>query len=438
MQSPADFLYVTFKEQNMSWAGPFQFEIGKTRNAGKLSPGNSFAALPDPQRPTLLCLSHLRWNFVYQRPQHLMSRFARTYQVLFFEEPVATEAITPWLDVSMPEPGVRVLVPRIPASHIGTREGEADQRRLLNRYLTISGAEPVLWYYTPMNLAFTDHLDAPLIVYDCMDELSAFRGAPPELIEREQRLMKRADLVFTGGVSLYEAKKRHHSNAHPFPSSVDLDHFRAARSIAQEPEDQAHIPHPRLGFYGVIDERLDIELVDAIAAARPDWHIVLVGPVVKIDPATLPRRPNIHYLGPKVYDELPQYLGGWDVALMPFAINESTRFISPTKTPEYMAGGRPVVSTPIRDVVRTYATSAIVRIARDAHGFIAAIEDSLDDMQTPAAVAAVADHELRDMSWDNTWENMNALMDEAIATVETLAYQTALGSGRRTARRVRA
>jgi glycosyltransferase involved in cell wall biosynthesis len=438
MQSPADFLYVTFKEQNMSWAGPFQFEIGKTRNAGKLSPGNSFAALPDPQRPTLLCLSHLRWNFVYQRPQHLMSRFARTYQVLFFEEPVATEAITPWLDVSMPETGVRVLVPRIPASHIGTREGEADQRRLLNRYLTISGAEPVLWYYTPMSLAFTDHLDAPLTVYDCMDELSAFRGAPPELIEREQRLMKRADIVFTGGVSLYEAKKRHHTNAHPFPSSVDLDHFRIARSIAQEPEDQAHIPHPRLGFYGVIDERLDIELVDAIAAARPDWHIVLVGPVVKIDPATLPRRPNIHYLGPKVYDELPQYLGGWDVALMPFAINESTRFISPTKTPEYMAGGRPVVSTPIRDVVRTYATSAIVRIARDAHGFIAAIEDSLDDMQTPAAVAAVADHELRDMSWDNTWENMNALMDEAIATVETLAYQTALGSGRRTARRVRA
>jgi len=422
----------------MSWAGPFQFEIGKTRNAGKLSAGSGFAALPDSNRPTLLCLSHLRWNFVYQRPQHLMSRFARTYQVLFFEEPVATEAITPWLDVSMPEPGVRVLVPRIPASHIGTREGEADQRRLLNRYLAISGAEPVLWYYTPMGLSFTDHLDAPLIVYDCMDELSAFRGAPPELVEREQRLMKRADLVFTGGVSLYEAKKRHNPNAHPFPSSVDLDHFRAARNIAQEPVDQVRIPHPRLGFYGVIDERLDIELVDAVAAARPDWHIVLVGPVVKIDPATLPRRPNIHYLGPKVYDELPQYLGGWDVAIMPFAINESTRFISPTKTPEYMAGGRPVVSTPIRDVVRTYGASAIVRIARDAHGFVSAIEDSLDDMRTPAAVAAVADHELRDMSWDNTWQNMSALMDEAIETSSTLAYQAAIGAGRRTARRARA
>lgn len=422
----------------MSWAGPFQFEIGKTRSTGKLSAGSGFAALPDSNRPTLLCLSHLRWNFVYQRPQHLMSRFARTYQVLFFEEPTATDAITPWLDISMPEPGVRVLVPRIPASHIGTREGEADQRRLLNRYLTISGAEPVLWYYTPMSLAFTDHLDATLIVYDCMDELSAFRGAPPELIEREQRLMKRADLVFTGGVSLYEAKKRHHANTHPFPSSVDLDHFRTARNIAQEPVDQARIPHPRLGFYGVIDERLDIELVDAVAAARPDWHIVLVGPVVKIDPATLPRRPNIHYLGPKVYDELPQYLGGWDVAIMPFAINESTRFISPTKTPEYMAGGRTVVSTPIRDVVRAYGTSAIVRIARDVNGFVSAIEDALDDMQTPAAVAAVADHELRNMSWDNTWENMNALMDEAIATTETLAYQAALGAGRRTARRVRA
>jgi len=422
----------------MSWAGPFQFEIGKTRNAGDHSAAQGYAALPDPRRPTLLCLSHLRWNFVYQRPQHLMSRFARTYQVLFFEEPIATEAANPWLDVSMPEEGVRVLVPRIPASHIGTREGEADQRKLLNRYLTISGAEPVLWYYTPMSLSFTDHIESSLIVYDCMDELSAFRGAPPELVDREQRLLKRADLVFTGGVSLYEAKRRHHANAHPFPSSVDVDHFRAARSIAQDPDDQACIPRPRLGFYGVIDERLDIDLVDQVAAARPDWQIVLVGPVVKIDPATLPRRPNIHYPGPKVYDELPHYLGGWDVALMPFAINESTRYISPTKTPEYMAGGRPVVSTPIRDVVRTYGESPIVRIAGDAEGFVQAIEASLRDMQNPAAVAAEADEDLRDMSWDHTWRRMNDLMDETIENTEELAFQASFGAERRSARRAQA
>lgn len=414
----------------MSWAGSFQTEIGKSRNVRGTSPGSGFAALPDRDRPTLLCLSHLRWNFVYQRPQHLMSRFARTYQVLFFEEPIASDAITPWLDISMPEPGVRVLVPRIPASHIGTREGEAEQRRLLNRYLAISGIEPVLWYYTPMSLSFTDHLDAPLIVYDCMDELSAFRGAPPELVEREQRLLNRADLVFTGGYSLYESKRRHHKNAHPFPSSVDLDHFRAARTVTRDSKDLAHIPHPRLGFYGVIDERLDIELVDKIAEARPDWHIVLVGPIVKIDPKSLPRRPNIHYLGPKVYDELPQYLGNWDVALMPFAINESTRYISPTKTPEYMAGGRPVVSTPIRDVIRSYGNSAIVRIASNVQDFMQAIEASLHDMTHPQAVAAAADRELRDMSWDNSWQDMNTLMDEALELSETLAFEAQFGMDR--------
>jgi glycosyltransferase involved in cell wall biosynthesis len=412
----------------MSWAGPFQFEIGKSRHARAATAGSGYAALPDRNKPTLLCLSHLRWNFVYQRPQHLMSRFARTYQVLFFEEPVASEAANPWLDVSMPEEGVRVLVPHIPAEQIGTREAEAAQRRLLNRYLTIAGVEPVLWYYTPMSLSFTDHLDAPLIVYDCMDELSAFRGAPPELVEREKRLMKRADLVFTGGYSLYESKRRHHAHAHPFPSSVDLGHFRAARTITQDPPDMADIPHPRLGFYGVIDERLDIELVDKIAEARPDWHIVLVGPIVKIDPKSLPQRPNIHYPGPKVYDELPQYLGSWDVALMPFAINESTRFISPTKTPEYMAGGRPVVSTPIRDVVRSYGNSAIVHIAAEADDFIEAIAAALHDMTHPQAVAAAADRELRDMSWDNTWREMSSLMDEALETSEAIAYQASLAT----------
>jgi glycosyltransferase involved in cell wall biosynthesis len=421
----------------MSWA-PFQTEIGKSRQSRAATAGTGYATLPDRNKPTLLCLSHLRWNFVYQRPQHLMSRFARTYQVLFFEEPVPSEAANPWLDVSMPEEGVRVLVPHIPADQIGTREAEAAQRRLLNRYLTIAGVEPVLWYYTPMSLSFTDHLDAPLIVYDCMDELSAFRGAPPELVERENRLMKRADIVFTGGYSLYESKRRHHTNAHPFPSSVDLDHFRAARTIAQDPSDMAGIPHPRLGFYGVIDERLDIELVDKIAEARPDWHIVLVGPVVKIDPRSLPQRPNVHYPGPKVYDELPQYLGSWDVALMPFANNESTRFISPTKTPEYMAAGRPVVSTPIRDVVRSYGNSAIVRIASDAESFIEAIEESLHDMTHPQAVAAAADRELRDMSWDNTWHRMNDLMDQALEASETLAFQARINAAKHVARIARA
>ena len=229
----------------------------------------------------------------------------------------------------------------------------------------------MLWYYTPMALAFSAHVTAGVTVYDCMDELSAFRGAPPELVEREVELMCRANLVFTGGYSLYEAKQGRHDNIHPFPSSVEREHFKQARSGLDQPPVQAAVTGPRLGFYGVIDERMDLELLATVADTRPDWSLVLVGPVVKIAEQDLPRRANIHYMGQQSYDDLPAFLSGWDVALMPFAINESTRFISPTKTPEYLAAGRPVVSTPIRDVVRHYGELEGVKIAETAEAFIA-------------------------------------------------------------------
>lgn len=394
----------------MSWAGPFQYEIGK-------SPDKSAAPAEvvfDEQVPTLLCLSHLRWSFVYQRPQHLMSRFARDFNVLFYEEPIPTEDAQPWLEVRPEENGVQILIPRLPAGCVGEAADQV-QRSLLDGYLAKLGAsELLLWYYTPMSLAFSDHLKPKVVIYDCMDELSAFHGAPPQLIERERQLMRRADLVFTGGYSLYEAKRQHHENAHPFPSSVDVEHFAAARRPQADPADQAEIPLPRLGFYGVIDERLDLALIAKVAAQRPDWQIVLIGPVVKIDPATLPQRDNIHYLGGKTYDELPQYLAGWDVAIMPFALNESTRFISPTKTPEYLAGGRPVVSTPITDVVRTYGDTGIVRIADSPEVFVAACEAALADAEDRDSLLTKADEILGDMSWDHTWSLMKEKIQCAI------------------------
>ena len=183
-------------------------------------------------------------------------------------------------------------------------------------------------------------------------------------------MLARADLVFTGGQSLYEAKRGQHPRVFAFPSSVDAAHFARARRATDDPADQAAIPHPRLGFFGVIDERMDLDLLAAIADARPDWHLVIIGPVVKVDPASYRERANIHYLGKKDYQELPGYLAGWDVALLPFAINESTRFISPTKTPEYLAAGKPVVSTPIRDVVRPYGMRGLVHIAATADDFV--------------------------------------------------------------------
>lgn len=263
-----------------------------------------------------------------------------------------------------------------------------------------------------MALSFTDHLQSTLIVYDCMDELSAFKFAPPRLKALEQELFKRADLVFTGGQSLYEVKQTQHPAVTAFPSSIDKAHFAKANATLTPPADQAAIPEPRLGFFGVIDERMDTALLAGIADARPDWQIVMVGPVVKIDPATLPQRANIHYLGSKSYQELPAYLSGWQVALLPFAQNESTMFISPTKTPEYLAAGKQVVSAPIRDVVRPYGEEGLVHIAGTVTEFVNAIEKALAQ-QSDENWKRKVERFMRDMSWDNTWTGMVDLMAKA-------------------------
>lgn len=365
----------------------------------------------------LICFSHLRWDFVFQRPQHLMTRAARGRRVFFVEEPHGEDSQhsdgTPfWRERDDPD-GVRVCVPHLPHPDLARPETVAQLRELLRELIDRHGIEaPVLWHYTPMFKPVTEGIEASAIVYDCMDELSAFRFAPTELLRREAALLSRADLVFTGGRSLYEAKLDRHPNVSLFPSSVDVEHWQQARGSLPEPADLANISHPRLGYVGVIDERMDLELLRTAAEARPDWHWLLLGPVVKIDPATLPQGPNVHALGMKRYDELPGYLAHWDVALMPFALNESTRFISPTKTPEYLAAGLPVVSTPIRDVVRTYGDRGLVHIADGPDAFIAACERALAG-QDPA-VQSEADALLQTMSWDATWQRMDALIHAAV------------------------
>lgn len=363
-------------------------------------------------QPDLICLSHLRWDFVYQRPQHLLSRFAKGRRVFFVEEPVFGEG-QPRLEISPRGDGLHVVVPHLP--HGSSVEAvEAMQKRLVDQLFEGREIEDyVLWYYTPMAMGWTRHLKPLATIYDCMDELSAFKGAPPALREREVELFRRADLVFTGGQSLYEAKRDQHRAVYAFPSSIDAPHFARARSVAQDPADQAGIPHPRLGFFGVIDERMDIGLLDALAAERPDWHLVLVGPVVKIEESELPRRANIHYLGGKSYEELPSYLAGWDVALLPFARNESTRFISPTKTPEYLAAGKPVVSTSIRDVVRPYGDMGLVRIADTPREFVGAVEQALGE--DAASRMEVVDAFLSQTSWDRTWARMSELIEDVVA-----------------------
>ena len=372
---------------------------------------------PDPEAATLLCFSHLRWNFVFQRPQHLMSRFAREMNVIFWEEPVEIGAHeTAYLQVSeAPEaPNVRVVVPHLPQG-IPEDAREAALMRLLDAHIASVRGLLIAWYYTPMMLPFSRHLEADLTVFDAMDELSKFKFAPVKLLELEQELIDSSDIVFTGGSSLYEAKKDRHSNVHCFPSSVDRVHFLKARAHQFDPADQEDLPKPRLGFYGVIDERFDTELLDEVATLRPDWSFVMVGPVVKISEDDLPKRPNIHYLGGKTYDQLPAYLSGWDVALMPFAMNESTQFISPTKTPEYLAGGKPVVSTPIRDVVRHYGQLEAVKFADNAADFVAQCEKALELSHVPeGGWLAEADLMLSRTSWETTQARMAGLVADLL------------------------
>jgi UDP-galactopyranose mutase len=368
---------------------------------------------PDPEPTTLVCFSHLRWDFVFQRPQHLMSRFGSEMKVVFWEEPMEIgPEETAFLKVHEAEdaPNVRIAVPHLPQG-MPDEAREAALKRLLDAHVASIRGPLIAWYYTPMMLPFSGHLDADVTVFDAMDELSKFRFAPVKLLELEQALIDKADIVFTGGSSLYEAKKDRHANVHCFPSSVDRAHFAKARARTFDPADQEELPKPRLGFYGVIDERFDTELLDKVAAARPDWSFVMVGPVVKIGEHELPKRPNIHYLGGKSYGQLPSYLAGWDVALMPFAMNESTQFISPTKTPEYLAGGKPVVSAPIKDVVRHYGHLEGVKIASTPQEFVDACEQALELSRHPeSGWLAEADLMLSASSWDITQARMAGLI----------------------------
>ncbi len=368
----------------------------------------------------LFCFSHLRWSFVYQRPQHLMSRAAREFSTWYVEEPEYFDG-PPFLRIKRDDSGVSVVTPLLPSG----QRFEANERLASMLTQLLAKVQPkrlIAWYYTPMALRFTDGLEPHRCVYDNMDELSNFAGAPPGILEMEQRLLAKCHVVYVGGHSLYQAKRNRHDNVHVFPSSVDADHFRQARTISEDPLDQQTIPHPRLGFFGVIDERMNLDLVRQVAALRPHWHLVMIGPIAKIDPATLPRAHNIHWLGCKDYSELPRYLSGWDVGFMPFAINEATRFISPTKTPEFLAAGVPVVSTPIADVVQPYGSEGLVEIAEDAEAVVAHAEKLLRRKRSPWLKSA--DAFLDGMSWDDTWAGMRRQLDAFIPDRNTLDRRT--------------
>jgi dTDP-4-dehydrorhamnose reductase len=369
----------------------------------------------------LVCFSHLRWDFVWQRPQHLLSRFAERMPVVVVEEP-REEDSNSGLHVER-HGNVTVVTPLLGAGSASASSFGAAANAVIRTELQAFLANepdfagcsnPVLWYYTPLALGAepTSLLDKALVVYDAMDELASFRGASVALREREDALLAQADLVFTGGPSLYAARRDRHTNVHCFPSGVDAAHFATAtESVAQLPGLDT-CPRPIIGFYGVVDERIDLGLVDSIAEARPDWTLAMVGPIAKISLDDLPRRPNIAYFGKQEYQDLPAFLSTFDVGLLPFARNDATRFISPTKTLEYLAGGKPVVSTPITDVVGLYGD--VVRFAATPEGITAVIEAMLDECPAARERRLDASRRLVDQfAWDQIAEQMLALVEDA-------------------------
>lgn len=371
----------------------------------------------------LICISHLRWDFVWQRPQHLLSRLARQYRILFVEEPISrVQTGGPTLEVQPGQhaPGVTVVRMVQPVENeaglrwIGFEDTltQATYSRLLTGYLAKQGiSNPLLWLYTPMALEFTEVLEPSLLIHDVMDQLSAFKGAPPNLAQWEEQLLRQADIVFTGGVSLYRAKKPFNSHTYLFPSGVAIEHWaKAQRDNFARPADLPTSPGPLLGYFGVIDERMDLALLSHLAQARPDWTIAMLGPVAKIQPSDLPQFPNLHFLGMKSYEELPAYLAYFDVALVPFALNDATRYLSPTKTLEYMAAHKPIVATPIPDLVELYGS--VARVAETPADFVKEVEAALNE--TPGSRLARENELLEKGHWDNIAAQMGQLIEERL------------------------
>lgn len=352
----------------------------------------------------MIVFSHLRWDFVYQRPQHLISRISNTYKTLFIEEPLfpgENEAVG--FDLEIVSKNLNVLKPRV--------DSIENIPQILDR-LNINHVK-LVWFYSPSFLKIMDSVSADAVIYDCMDELSLFKGAPENLRKQDQKLLNTADLVLTGGVSLFESKSKHSDNIYCFPSSVDYEHFSSAQNSIPIPPDIKSITKPIIGYIGVIDERIDMDLLKKSAELLPEYDFVMIGPLAKITENDLAKAENIHYLGMKDYDDLPNYLKSFDIAMMPFALNDSTRFISPTKTLEYMAAGKPIVSTAIKDVTRFY--SDCISIVNSAGDFKNAVETIRDSCSTKQEKREKRFEEiLQKTSWDHTASEMIKLIKEIV------------------------
>jgi beta-glucosidase/6-phospho-beta-glucosidase/beta-galactosidase/glycosyltransferase involved in cell wall biosynthesis len=367
----------------------------------------------------IVVFSHLRWGFVWQRPQQFLSRFARVHQVLFMEEPQfdLVEGSQPHLKMHRVMPNVTVACPHVPNSYNRNPALPELLRKFTRQAMADANTDgafdcPLLWYYSPMDAAWSlGHFENRGIIYDCMDELSQFTGAPKALISNEARLMEHADVIFTGGYELWLRKKQR-ENVHFFGCGVEFNHFAQAQDeYTTIPPDIDFMARPILGWFGVIDERVDYGMVGEMARLRPEWSFAMVGPVVKVDPNLLPHSPNLYWLGQRDYTVLPNYCRAFDICMMPFSINAATQYINPTKTLEYFATGRPVISTPVTDVVRQF--SDLVEIVKTTDEFLAAAERLLQQPDQERIARGI--EKARASSWESTVKAMREIIGKAIA-----------------------
>lgn len=362
---------------------------------------HSFTDLP--KAPDVVCFSHLRWDFIHERPQHILGRFANYARIFYIEEPVVGDFGKGFLDVTVKDKNLWIIVPSLP-KNLSEKDSNRLQRELLEVFFQVCNLKNyIFWYYRPSALEFSMKFKPLAVIYDCVDAQHTLKAW-----KSEENLFKKADLVFTSGMSLYEAKRKLHAEVYPFPNSIDVEFFAQSRKLLTQPFDQEKISGPRIGFFGIIDERIDTKLLKFIAESHPEWQIVMIGPIKRVE-RSLPKCPNIHYLGRKPYKELPYYLSGWNAALVPYVVNESTEFINPQKIPEYLAAGKFVISTPVKDVVRPYGEMGLVNVADDPAAFVAEIEKVLLVKDRSKWLSEV-DIYLSLNSWNKTWEAMGGLI----------------------------
>jgi UDP-galactopyranose mutase len=335
--------------------------------------------------------SHLRHDGVWQRPHHVLARLGLRVPVLYVEEQLGSgddhDTLEPLKAFDVLRPLRRAPAPGIDGATLAAVRAWCGRRR------------PLVWLYSPMLLALADAFDTAPLVYDCMDDLAAFAFAPPEMRAREAELLARAGVVFAGGRSLFARRAGQARHLVLAPSGVEFERFAQAAAGPPHPA-LAGLSRPVFGYFGVLDERIDLATVAALGDTI--GTTVMIGPVAKIDSASLPRGPRLRYPGQVDYGELPRFLAGFDVAIMPFALNAATASISPTKTPEYLAGARPVVSTPIADVIADYGTA--VRFAATPSEFAEACaeEARAPDRERVARGLLLARH----AGWDAVVERM--------------------------------